>query len=102
MGRQLHLTRNVHDLARELEKIGQKIPQETTRVIYHPVSGRVTAASRLECYKCNNSSKAWEKPRTNYSKTQEHCTRIVKKGYVLYSGARYTPDFTVLQEWKNA
>ncbi|GFX58535.1 hypothetical protein TNCV_417151 [Trichonephila clavipes] len=42
MGRQLHLTGNVHDLARQLEKIGQEIPQETTRVLYRTIARHVT------------------------------------------------------------
>ncbi|GFV04619.1 transposable element Tcb1 transposase [Trichonephila clavipes] len=40
MGRQLHLTGNVHDLARQLEKICQEIPQEMTRVLYHSIVRR--------------------------------------------------------------
>ncbi|GFT00805.1 transposable element Tcb1 transposase [Trichonephila clavipes] len=43
MGRRLHLTESVHDLARQLEKICQEIPQETTRVLYHSIARRVTA-----------------------------------------------------------
>ncbi|GFU83269.1 hypothetical protein TNCV_3738801 [Trichonephila clavipes] len=33
MERRLYLTGNVPDLARKLEKIGQEVPQETTRLI---------------------------------------------------------------------
>ncbi|GFU46691.1 hypothetical protein TNCV_1546981 [Trichonephila clavipes] len=42
MGRRLHLTGNVHDLARQLVKICQEIRQETTRVLYQSVALRVT------------------------------------------------------------
>ncbi|GFU57776.1 transposable element Tc1 transposase [Trichonephila clavipes] len=34
---------NVHDLARQLEKMGQEISQETLRVLYHSMPRRVTA-----------------------------------------------------------
>ncbi|GFT51409.1 uncharacterized protein TNCV_4955201 [Trichonephila clavipes] len=43
MGRRLHLTGNVHELARQLEKIGQEIPQETNKVLYRSTARRVTA-----------------------------------------------------------
>ncbi|GFW23986.1 hypothetical protein TNCV_4950321 [Trichonephila clavipes] len=43
MGRRLHLTGNVDDLARQLEKTSQKIPQENTRVLYHSFARHVTA-----------------------------------------------------------
>ncbi|GFW83278.1 transposable element Tc1 transposase [Trichonephila clavipes] len=43
MGRRLHLRGNVHDLDRQLEKICQEIPQETTRVFYHSMARCVTA-----------------------------------------------------------
>ncbi|GFS56430.1 uncharacterized protein TNCV_4302631 [Trichonephila clavipes] len=43
MGRRLHLRVNVHDLARQLEKICQEIPLETTRILYHSIARRVTA-----------------------------------------------------------
>ncbi|GFV90372.1 hypothetical protein TNCV_4380871 [Trichonephila clavipes] len=43
MGMRLHLTGNVHDLARQLEKICQEIPQKTTRVLYDSIAWRMTA-----------------------------------------------------------
>ncbi|GFS56434.1 transposable element Tcb1 transposase [Trichonephila clavipes] len=43
MGRRLHLTGNVHDLSRQLEKICQEIPQETTRMLYYSIARRVTS-----------------------------------------------------------
>ncbi|GFX44152.1 hypothetical protein TNCV_4119481 [Trichonephila clavipes] len=42
-GRRLHLTAHVHDRARQLKKICQEIPQETTKVIYHCIERSVTA-----------------------------------------------------------
>ncbi|GFV21518.1 transposable element Tc1 transposase [Trichonephila clavipes] len=43
MRRRLHLPGNVDDLARQLEKIWQEIPQETIRVLYYSMSCRVAA-----------------------------------------------------------
>ncbi|GFX88125.1 transposable element Tc1 transposase [Trichonephila clavipes] len=43
MGRQLHLPENVEDLARQLEKIWQEIPQDTYRVLYHSMPRLVAA-----------------------------------------------------------
>ncbi|GFW76370.1 hypothetical protein TNCV_1581491 [Trichonephila clavipes] len=42
MGRRLHLTGNVYDLSRQLDRICQEIPQEITRVLYHSITRRVT------------------------------------------------------------
>ncbi|GFV91332.1 uncharacterized protein TNCV_898491 [Trichonephila clavipes] len=43
LGRRLHLLGNVDDLAQQLEKIWQEIPQETFRVLYHSMSRRAAA-----------------------------------------------------------
>ncbi|GFS84094.1 transposable element Tc1 transposase [Trichonephila clavipes] len=43
MRRQLHLSRNVDDLARQLEQNLQEIPQETIRVLYHSMPCSVEA-----------------------------------------------------------
>ncbi|GFU97225.1 hypothetical protein TNCV_3875151 [Trichonephila clavipes] len=43
MRRRLHLPENVDELARQLKKIWQEIPQVTIRVLYHSMSRRVTA-----------------------------------------------------------
>ncbi|GFU00219.1 hypothetical protein TNCV_801901 [Trichonephila clavipes] len=47
MGRLQHLSGNVDDLARQLEQIWQKIPQETIRVLYHSMSRRVAACFQV-------------------------------------------------------
>ncbi|GFX00363.1 hypothetical protein TNCV_1273571 [Trichonephila clavipes] len=43
MGMRLHLPENIDNLARQLEKIWQEIPQETIRVLYHSMPRRVAA-----------------------------------------------------------
>ncbi|GFW69529.1 hypothetical protein TNCV_488751 [Trichonephila clavipes] len=41
--RRLHLPGNVNDLARQLERIRQEIPQVTIRMFYHSMPRRVAA-----------------------------------------------------------
>ena len=43
MGRRLHLTETVDDLARQLQHIWQEIPQETIRNLYQSLPRRVAA-----------------------------------------------------------
>ncbi|GFY08414.1 transposable element Tc1 transposase [Trichonephila clavipes] len=43
MGRRLHLPGNIDDLARQLEKVWQEIPQETVSVLYYSMPRRVAA-----------------------------------------------------------
>ncbi|GFU14389.1 transposable element Tc1 transposase [Trichonephila clavipes] len=43
LGKRLHLTRNIHVLARQLVKNCQEIPQETKRVLYFSIARSVTA-----------------------------------------------------------
>ncbi|GFW18539.1 transposable element Tcb1 transposase [Trichonephila clavipes] len=43
-GRQLHVPGNFYALARQLEQIWQRIPQEKIRVLYHSMSRRVAAS----------------------------------------------------------
>ncbi|GFY08924.1 hypothetical protein TNCV_4661161 [Trichonephila clavipes] len=45
-GRRLHVPGNIDDLARQLEKILQEIPQETVRVLYHSMPRLVAACIR--------------------------------------------------------
>ncbi|GFX30360.1 transposable element Tcb1 transposase [Trichonephila clavipes] len=54
MGRRLHLPGNVNDLARLLEQVWRKIPQETIRELYHSMSCRVAACfqARVESTPC--------------------------------------------------
>ncbi|GFU32080.1 transposable element Tcb1 transposase [Trichonephila clavipes] len=47
MGRQLHLPRNVDDLARQLEQIWQEKPQETIRVVYHSMPRNIVESRKL-------------------------------------------------------
>ncbi|GFV49877.1 transposable element Tc1 transposase [Trichonephila clavipes] len=48
MGRRLHLPGNVDELARQLEKIWQEIPQKTIRGIYHSMPRHMSIQARGE------------------------------------------------------